>query len=89
MFLPWLQEHYLPHYVCSKVKLACSGRDDPTFSKFLEDALNDSSDESKRRVLELEHSMELAWYCVHKDNLDRARYYVTKTMEYFLNVSPI
>ena len=79
------QEHYLPHFVRSKVKLACSGKDDPAFSKFLEDALKDS-DESKRRVLELEHSADLAVFSVLKGNHDRARYYVSKSLEFFLNV---
>lgn len=81
---PWLQEHYLPHLVHSKVKLACSGKDDPSFAQFLERALMTES--KQRLLLESEHSMDLALYSVLKGNTDRARYYVNITLQSFLNV---
>ena len=83
---PTLQEHYLPHVIRSKVKLACSGRDDPDFSRFLEEALADAHHSS---LLEAEFPAELALYSILKDDLDRARYYSNISLQAFLRVSII
>ena len=78
-----IQEHYLPHIMHSKLKLACSGVDDPNFSTFLDKALQDPD---KKTLLESRYSHELALYSVLKDDLDRARYYTGNCLESFLQV---
>lgn len=66
------------------MKLACSGRDDSNFTKFLDDALLDSTHKS---LLEAEYSAELALYSILRDDLDRARYYSNVSLQAFLRVS--
>lgn len=68
----------------SKVKLACSGRDDPEFGQFLDEALSDTA---HSRMLEKEFSAELALYSILKDDIDRARYYSNISLQAFLRVS--
>ena len=80
------QEHYLPHIMHCKLKLACSGLDDPNFSSFLDKALQDSK---KRALLESEYCTELALYSIIKDDLDRARYYTGLCLQSFLQVNNI
>ena len=77
------QEQYLPHIMNSKLKLACSERDDPNFSSFLDKALLDTK---QRCLLESEYSKQLALYCILKDDLDRARYYTGLCLQSFLQV---
>ena len=81
--LSLFQEHYLPHIMHSKLKLACSGLDDPNFSNFLDKALQDSK---QRALLESEYCTELALYSILKDDLDRARYYTGLCLQSFLQV---
>ena len=83
MATPPTQEHYLPHMLRSKIKLACSGRDDNALSSFLDSAL---ADPQHRNLLEAEYSAELALYSILKDNLDRARYYSNISLQAFLRV---
>lgn len=78
-----MQEHYLPHVMHSKVKLACSGKDDLSLSSFLDQSLSDSK---KRALLESEYPTELALYSIVKDDLDRARYYTGICLQSFLHV---
>lgn len=78
-----IKEHYLPHIMHSKLKLACSGLDDENFSKFLDKALQDTK---QRALLESEYCTELALYCILKDDLDRARYYTGLCLQSFLQV---
>lgn len=80
----WLQEHYLPHIMRSKVKLACSGQDDDNFGQFLDSALQSAE---KKALLESRYSTELALYSIVKDNIDRARYYTGNSLQSFLQVS--
>lgn len=68
----------------AKVKLACSGCEDPNFSKFLDGALENPHHKS---LLESEYSAELALYSIVKDNMDRARYYSNVSLQTFLRVS--
>ena len=79
-----MQEHYLPHIMHSKLKLACSGLDDPNFSDFLNKALQDAK---QRALLESEYCTELALYSILKDDLDRARYYTGLCLQSFLQVA--
>ena len=65
------------------MKLACSRRDDPLFSKFLDDAMLDTH---HKNLLESEYSAELALYSILRDNLDRARYYSNVSLQAFLRV---
>ncbi len=67
----------------SKVKLACSGRDDPEFGRFLDEALGDAH---HCRQLESEFPAELALYSILKDDIDRARYYSNISLQAFLRV---
>ena len=80
---PFAQEHYLPHIMRGKLKLACSGQDDLNFSRFLDKALQDTK---QRALLESEYSTELALYSILKDDLDRARYYTGLCLQSFLQV---
>ena len=77
------QEHYLPHVMHGKLKLACSGLDDHNFSRFLDKALQDTK---QRTVLESEYSSELALYSILKNDVDRARYYTGLCLQSFLQV---
>ena len=77
------QEHYLPHVMHSKLKLACSGLDDPNFSSFLDKALQEPK---QRALLESEYCTELALYSILKDDLNRARYYTGLCLQSFLQV---
>ena len=77
------QEHYLPSLIRSKLKLACSGQDDDTFSSFLDRALQNPE---KKAFLESRYSTELALYSILKDDLDRARYYSGNCLQSFLQV---
>lgn len=67
----------------SKIKLACSGRDEPDFSQFLNTALENVN---YKHVLESEFSAELALYSIVKDDLDRAKYYGNISLQAFLRV---
>ncbi len=67
----------------AKVKLACSGKDDPNFASFLTNSLRDAK---KKALLESEHSMELALYSILQDNHDGARYYTGLCLQAFLHV---
>ena len=80
------QEHYLPHVMHSKLKLACSGLDDPNFSSFLDKALQEPK---QRALLESEYCTELALYSILKDDLNRARYYTGLCLQSFLQVYSI
>ena len=83
-FISWMsQEHYLPHVMHSRVKLACSGKGDPSLSSFLDKSLSDSK---KRALLESGYPTELALYSIVKDDLDRARYYTGICLQSFLHV---
>ncbi|XP_064405997.1 DNA-dependent protein kinase catalytic subunit-like isoform X2 [Halichondria panicea] len=78
----YFTEHYLPHLIRAKVKLACSGKDDPNFASFLTNSLRDAK---KKALLESEHSMELALYSILQDNHDGARYYTGLCLQAFLH----
>ena len=83
IYLAFLQEHYLPHVMRSKLKLACSGQDDPSFSQFLDSALQHPE---RKALLESRYSIDLALYCILRDDLDRARYYTGNCLHSFLQV---
>ena len=65
------------------MKLACSGRDDPEFGRFLDEALGHTQ---HCRLLEDEFPAELALYSILKDDIDRARYYINVSLQAFLRV---
>ena len=78
-----LQEHYLPHILRAKLKLACSGMDDSNFTDFLNKALNETE---KKELLESRYCTELALYSIITGDLDRAKYYNDISLQLFLQV---
>ena len=78
-----MQEHYLPHLMRAKLKLACSNVEDREFTDFLNRSLGDLE---KKALLEARHSTELALYSIIRGDLDRAKYYNDQSLQMFLQV---
>ena len=78
-----LQEHYLPHLMRAKLKLACSDVEDTNFTDFLNRSLGDAD---RKALLETRHSTELALYSIIRGDLDRAKYYNNQSLQMFLQV---
>ena len=78
-----LQEHYLPHLMRAKLKLACSDVEDTNFTDFLNRSLGDAD---RKALLETRHSTELALYSIIRGDLDRAKYYNDQSLQMFLQV---
>lgn len=78
-----VQEHYLPHIIRAKLKLACSGVDDSKFTDFLNNSLKEAE---RKELLESRYCTELALYSIIKGDLDRAKYYNDNSLQLFLQV---
>lgn len=78
-----IQEHYLPHIICAKTKLACSGLDDSNFTEFLNNSLKEAE---RKDMLESRYCTELALYSIITGDLDRAKYYNDISLQLFLQV---
>jgi DNA-dependent protein kinase catalytic subunit len=76
------QEHYLPHLMRAKIKLACSGVDDIHFTDFLNNSLKDTE---RKDLLESRYCTELALYSIIRDDLDKAKYYNDNSLQLFLH----
>lgn len=81
-----VQEHYLPHIIRAKLKLACSGVDDSKFTDFLNNSLKEAE---RKELLESRYCTELALYSIIRGDLDRAKYYNDNSLQLFLQVSNI
>ena len=77
------QEHYLPHLMRAKLKLACSGVDDSNFTDFLNNSLKDTD---RKDLLESRYCTELALYSIIRNDLDKAKYYNDNSLQLFLHV---
>jgi DNA-dependent protein kinase catalytic subunit len=75
------KEHYLPHLMRAKLKLACSDVEDSNFTDFLNRSLGDPE---RKVLLETRHSTELALYSIIRGDLDRAKYYNNHSLQMFL-----
>lgn len=78
-----VQEHYLPHIIRAKLKLACSGVDDSKFTDFLNNSLKEAE---RKELLESRYCTELALYSIIRGDLDRAKYYNDNSLQLFLQV---
>ena len=78
-----VQEHYLPHIIHAKTKLACSGLDDSNFTDFLNNSLKETE---RKDLLESRYCTELALYSIITGDLDRAKYYNDICLQLFLQV---
>ena len=83
----WSEDYYierhLPRLIKTKVKLLISGREDPMFDKFIATSF---TDELRRSILETHFSEQLALYYLVKNNVDRAKHYVNRSVQRFAQV---
>lgn len=85
-YVKFVQDHYLPHIIRAKLKLACSGVDDSKFTDFLNNSLKEAE---RKELLESRYCTELALYSIIRGDLDRAKYYNDNSLQLFLQVRTI
>ncbi|XP_021104653.1 DNA-dependent protein kinase catalytic subunit isoform X3 [Heterocephalus glaber] len=78
---PFYQETYLPYMIRSKLKLLLRGEGNQSLLSFMDEAMRR---ELQQVLTELQYSQELSLLYVLQDDLDRAKYYVEKGIQIFL-----
>ncbi|XP_067887902.1 DNA-dependent protein kinase catalytic subunit isoform X2 [Heterodontus francisci] len=78
---PFYQETYLPHLMHSKVKLLQLGEADQSLLTFIDNAMKV---DDRKIVIETRYSQELSLLYILQDDYDRAKYYVNKSMQIFM-----
>ncbi|XP_004680100.1 PREDICTED: DNA-dependent protein kinase catalytic subunit [Condylura cristata] len=75
------QETYLPYMIRSKLKLLLQGEGDQSLLTFIDEAVNK---DIQKAIIELHYSQELSLLYILQDDVDRAKYYVDKCIDVFM-----
>ncbi|KFP72380.1 DNA-dependent protein kinase catalytic subunit, partial [Acanthisitta chloris] len=78
---PFFQETYLPYIIRSKLKLLLNGENDQTLLTFIDEAMKT---EQKKAIIEMHYSQELSLLYILQDDFDRAKYYISNSMQIFM-----
>ncbi|XP_010628625.1 DNA-dependent protein kinase catalytic subunit [Fukomys damarensis] len=78
---PFYQETYLPYMIRSKLKLLLRGEGNQSLLSFMDEAMRR---ELQQALTELQYSQELSLLYILQDDLDRAKYYVDKGIQIFI-----
>ena len=83
IFIKLSQEHYLPFILQSKLKLLSIEGSDRGFGVFLEKSLRE---DDTRQLMESRYPEQLTLYYIMKGDMDRAQYYLSISLQAFLQV---
>ncbi|CAK6438705.1 unnamed protein product [Pipistrellus nathusii] len=78
---PFYQETYLPYMIRSKLKLLLQGENDQSLLTFIDEAVNK---ELQKSIIELNYSQELSLLYILQNDIDRAKYYIEKCIQIFI-----
>ena len=83
VFIILSQEHYLPFILQSKLKLWSIEGSDRGFEVFLEKSLRE---DDTRQLMESRYPEQVTLYYIMKGDMDRAQYYLSISLQAFLQV---
>lgn len=70
----------------SKLKLLLQGENDQSLLTFIDEAVNK---ELQKSIIELNYSQELSLLYILQNDIDRAKYYIEKCIQIFIQVTQI